>query len=56
MEGKASLKKLLILDPLDGDEGRMKVLEQILKTKPLKDPRNDFSLNIMPSSKNKLNK
>jgi hypothetical protein len=53
MEGKAYNNELLILNPLDG--GRMKVLKQILKTEPLKDPRNDFSLNIIASSKNKLN-
>jgi hypothetical protein len=54
MEGKASVGKLLILDPLDGE--RMRVLNQILKTEPITDPRNEFTLNILQRSQAKLSR
>ena len=45
MEGKAAMKKLLIIDPLDGNH--TKVLNLIMSTPPLTDPKNDFTLNII---------
>lgn len=47
-------KKLLILDPLDGNHKR--VLHQIIETKPITNPKNHFSLNIVERSRSILDK
>ena len=48
-------KKLLILDPLD-KEKRVKLLEQILATKPILNPKKHFALNILERSRAYLDK
>ena len=54
MEGKASQGKLLKLDPLDG--GSNKVLNLIVSTPGIENPRDEFVLNIIQRSQNKLSK
>jgi hypothetical protein len=54
MKGKASQGYLLKLDPLDGDHS--KVLELITSTPGIENPRNEFVLNIIQRSQNKLSK
>jgi len=54
MRDLGSQKKLLILDPLDGKH--KKVLQQILETDAISNPRNKFSLNIVERSRNFLDK
>ena len=55
MEKLGKEKKLLILDPLD-TEKRVKVLEQILATKPIQNPKKAFTLNILERSRAYLDK
>ena len=50
MEKLGIEKKLLILDPLD-KEKRVKLLEQILATKPIYRPKKAFTLNILERSR-----
>ena len=55
MEKLGNEKKLLILDPLDREK-REKVLEQILATKPIYNPKKAFTLNILERSRACLDK
>jgi hypothetical protein len=55
MEKLGIEKKLLILDPLD-KEKRVKLLEQILATKPILNPKKHFTLNILERSRAYLDK
>jgi hypothetical protein len=55
MEKLGKEKKLLILDPLD-KEKRLKLLEQILCTRPIYNPKKAFTLNILERSRAYLDK
>ncbi len=55
MEILGKENKLLILNPLD-KEKRIKVLEQILSTKPIINPKKAFTLNILERSRSYLDK
>jgi hypothetical protein len=55
MEKLGIEKKLLILDPLD-KEKRVKLLEQILATTPILNPKKNFTLNILERSRAYLDK
>jgi hypothetical protein len=55
MEVLGKENKLLILDPLD-KEKRVKVLEQILSTEPIRNPKKAFTLNILERSRSYLEK
>ena len=55
MEKLGKEQKLLILDPLN-KEKRVQVLEQILATKPIYNPKKAFTLNILERSRAYLDK
>jgi hypothetical protein len=50
MEKLGKEQKLLFIDPLD-KEKRVKLLEQILATKPIYRPKKAFTLNILERSR-----
>ena len=55
MEKLGKEQKLLIIDPLDREK-RVKLLEQILATKPILNPKKAFTLNILERSRAYLDK
>lgn len=55
MEILGKENKLLILNPLD-KEKRIKVLEQILSTEPIRNPKKAFTLKILERSQTYLEK